>query len=68
VTARPCRREVGHGPALEAFEIGGDLRERLGQHVLADGSGKAVALGEARGADVDAELLVDAVSVTEGEL
>ena len=58
----------GRGTAVEPLQVGADRREGVGQHLLGDGAVEAEPLGEACCADVDAEALVDAIAVAEGEL
>ena len=53
---------------VEPREVGGDRIEGRSQDLLGNRFAKPVSLGEPHGADVDAEPLVDLVSVAEREL
>ena len=58
----------GRGSPVETCQVGGDRSHRSGELALGDDPVEAVALGEPRRTDVEAETLVDLVSLAEGEL
>ena len=59
---------VGRLPAVETGEVGADRLPRGGDRLLRHGAVEPESLGEARSADVDAELLLDPAGRAEREL
>ena len=69
VTAPPIAdQRVGHRASVDAREVGRNRRHGLAQHSRAKRRVEPEALGVPHGTDIDAEALVDAGIVPEGEL